>query len=170
MLGAASSPDPHIPARRCRFAAEMRPPKKGSGAAADAASSGTAERTADHAGPAPMDIDGGGGGSEVQAADDRLSALLAAGNDRSSAIYRAVVKIQANFRGYVVRKAYKTYKLGGAISELLYSPASYGLDMSVANMPKPKGRINAQVAVVGNHAFLFGGACTLNNLAVTIDH
>ena len=42
-----------------------------------------------------------------------------------------------------VRKAYKTYRLGGEISELLYSPAAYGLDMSIKNMPKSKGRIDA---------------------------
>ena len=44
-----------------------------------------------------------------------------------------------------VRKAYRVYQLGGAISEILYSPAAYGLDMSVRNMPRPKGRIAAQV-------------------------
>jgi hypothetical protein len=44
-----------------------------------------------------------------------------------------------------VRKAFKVYRLGGAISEILYSPAAFGLDMSVKNMPKPRGRISAQV-------------------------
>ena len=74
-----------------------------------------------------------------------MAALLESGRDKSSALYKAVVKIQAQFRGYVVRKAYRTYKLGGVISELLYSPAAYGIDMSIRNLPKPKGRINAQV-------------------------
>jgi ribosomal protein L39E len=31
------------------------------------------------------------------------------------------------------------------VSELLYSPAAYGLDMSTRNMPRPKARIAAQV-------------------------
>ena len=34
-------------------------------------------------------------------------------------------------------QAYQTYKLGGKISELLYSPAAYGIDMSSKDMPKP---------------------------------
>jgi hypothetical protein len=45
----------------------------------------------------------------------------------------------------VVRKAYKLYQLGGVVSEILYSPAAYGLDMSVKNMPKPRARISPQV-------------------------
>jgi hypothetical protein len=44
-----------------------------------------------------------------------------------------------------VRKAYKVYRLGGAVSEILYSPAQFGLDMSIANAPKPRARINPQV-------------------------
>jgi hypothetical protein len=44
-----------------------------------------------------------------------------------------------------VRKAYKLYQLGGVVSEILYSPAAYGLDMSVKNMPKPRARISPQV-------------------------
>ena len=47
--------------------------------------------------------------------------------------------------GYMVRKAFTVYKLGGVVSELLYSPAAFGLDMSTRNMPKPRGRICAQV-------------------------
>jgi hypothetical protein len=48
----------------------------------------------------------------------------------------------------VVRKAYKLYQLGGVVSEILYSPAAYGLDMSVKNMPKPRARISPQVRVL----------------------
>ena len=80
-----------------------------------------------------------------------------------------MVKIQAHFRGYVVKKAYRTYKLGGVISELLYSPAAYGIDMSIKNMPKPKGRINAQVAVVGNEAWLLGGIVEIGEQEITLD-
>ena len=75
--------------------------------------------------------------------------LLAAGRDGGSALHRAAIKIQAHFRGYVVRKAYKVYRLGGAVSEVLYSPAAFGLDMSCRNMPKPRPRINAQVCGSG---------------------
>ena len=35
-------------------------------------------------------------------------------------------------------QAYKTYKLGGAVSELLYSPAAYGIDLSQKDMPRPR--------------------------------
>lgn len=51
-----------------------------------------------------------------------------------------------SFRGYVVQKAYTLYKIGGVVSELLYSPAAYGLDMSVLNAPKPKARICTMVS------------------------
>lgn len=49
-------------------------------------------------------------------------------------------------RGFVVRKAYKLYQLGGVVSEILYSPAAYGLDMSAKNMPKPRARISPLVS------------------------
>lgn len=51
-----------------------------------------------------------------------------------------------SYRGYVVRKAYQLYKIGGVVSEILYSPATYGLDLSVLNMPKPRARISALVS------------------------
>ena len=41
-----------------------------------------------------------------------------------SELTRAAVKIQAHYRGYQVRKAFKIYKVGGQVSELLYSPGS----------------------------------------------
>ena len=37
-----------------------------------------------------------------------------------------------------VVQAYKTYKLGGSASELLYSPATYGIDLSHKDMPRPR--------------------------------
>ncbi len=46
-----------------------------------------------------------------------------------------------------MRKAYQLYKIGGVVSEILYSPATYGLDLSVLNMPKPRARISALVSV-----------------------
>jgi N-acetylneuraminic acid mutarotase len=98
-----------------------------------------------------------------------LAALMERGQDKSSAIYKAIVKIQATFRGHIVRKAYTTYRLGGAISELLYSPAAYGLDLSIRNAPKPRGRINAQMAVVGNDVWLFGGIVEIGETEITLD-
>ena len=43
------------------------------------------------------------------------------------------------------------------ISEILYSPASFGLDLSVLHMPKPKARIAALTTVVGSTLWLLGG-------------
>ena len=54
-------------------------------------------------------------------------------------------------------QAYKAYKLGGKVSELLYSPALYGVDLSAQNMPKPRARSSPMMAVVGNTLWLFGG-------------
>ena len=54
-------------------------------------------------------------------------------------------------------QAYKTYKLGGKLSEMLYSPAAYGVDFSGRDLPRPKARANAHLAVVGNTLWLMGG-------------
>lgn len=102
-------------------------------------------------------------------ATPEMTAMLAAGKDKNSALYRAAVRIQANFRGYVVRKAYKLYKIGGVVSEILYSPAAFGLDLSVKNMPKPRGRISALTAVVGNSLWLAGGIVEIGSKEITLD-
>ena len=59
-------------------------------------------------------------------------------------------------------QAYKTYKLGGKLSEMLYSPATYGVDFGGGGggrdrLPRPKARANAHLAVVGNTLWLLGG-------------
>lgn len=54
-------------------------------------------------------------------------------------------------------QAYKAYKLGGKVSELLYSPALYGIDLSAQDMPKPRARSSPMMAVVANTLWLFGG-------------
>lgn len=54
-------------------------------------------------------------------------------------------------------QAYTTYKLGGKLSEMLYSPATYGVDFSAKHLPRPKARANPTMAVVGNHLWLMGG-------------
>lgn len=55
-------------------------------------------------------------------------------------------------------QAYKAYKLGGRVSELLYSPALYGIDLSAQNMPVPRARAAPLMAVVGNTLWLVGGS------------
>lgn len=54
-------------------------------------------------------------------------------------------------------QAYKTYKIGGKVSELLYSPAAYGIDLSSQHVLKPRARANPMLTVCGNLLFLMGG-------------
>lgn len=54
-------------------------------------------------------------------------------------------------------QAFKTYKLGGKISELLYSPAAYGIDLSSQHILKPRARANTMMTVCGNKLVLMGG-------------
>lgn len=81
----------------------------------------------------------------------------------------AATRIQAHYRGHVVRQAYKLYRVGGAISEVLYSPAAYGIDLSSRAAPKPRARINANMAVVKNTLWLFGGIVEIGDREVTLD-
>lgn len=87
-------------------------------------------------------------------------------NIRSEA-HRAAIKIQAHFRGYQVRKAYKLYKVGGVVSELLYSPGSG--EAPPKSLPKPRGRINAAIAIKANSMYLFGGVVELGDVEVSLD-
>ena len=57
--------------------------------------------------------------------------LLAAQGEGAQKLHAAATRIQAHYRGYTVRKAYRVYRVGGAVSELLYSPATFGIDLSV---------------------------------------
>ena len=59
-------------------------------------------------------------------------------------------------------QAYKTYKLGGKMSELLYSPATYGVDFSSKTMLKPRARQAPMMAVVKNALWLMGGIVEVN--------
>ena len=54
-------------------------------------------------------------------------------------------------------QAYQTYKLGGKVSELLYSPATYGVDFSSKALLKPRARQAPLMAVVKNTLWLMGG-------------
>ncbi|DBA67583.1 TPA: hypothetical protein ACH3X2_001852 [Trebouxia sp. C0005] len=100
---------------------------------------------------------------------DLADKLSRAGVDKESALYKAAARIQSRFRGYTVRKAYKAYQLGGKVSELLYSPALYGIDLSAQNMPKPRARCSPMLAVVGNTLWLFGGTVEIALDDVSLD-
>ena len=59
-------------------------------------------------------------------------------------------------------QAFKTYKLGGKLSELLYSPAAvHGMDLQAASV-KPRARANPMMAVCHNTLFLYGGVVEVN--------
>ncbi|GLI65322.1 hypothetical protein VaNZ11_008865 [Volvox africanus] len=156
--------------RRRWYVAEVRPPasavrgtKDGAAAAGDAApiSSCSTAATSSTAPPSSS--------ATVAIISPEAVDRLAACTDKNSALYRAAVKIQASYRGYVVRKAYQLYRIGGVVSEILYSPAMYGLDLSVLNMPKPKARIGALMTVVGSSLWLLGGAVEVGSKEVTLD-
>ncbi|PNW78421.1 hypothetical protein CHLRE_09g398200v5 [Chlamydomonas reinhardtii] len=162
--------------RRRWFAAELRPPadakgkkagtadaESGTDAAAAAASDGAAASTSAASAPA-RSAPAPPGVSQEQA--DKLAAMT---SDKNSALYRAAVKIQASYRGYKVRKAYIAYRIGGVVSELLYSPATFGLDLSSLNMPKPRARIGALMAVVANTLWLLGGTVEIGSKEITLD-
>ena len=63
-------------------------------------------------------------------------------------------------------QAYLTYRLGGAVSELLYSPATYGIDYgsSAGALPRPRARANPMMAVCGNTLCLLGGVVEVRTL------
>ncbi|KXZ49944.1 hypothetical protein GPECTOR_18g102 [Gonium pectorale] len=145
--------------RRRWFAAELKPPAKGkAGAGGGAAATPDASQPSTSAAAGAAAAEGEAAASaSAPVVSPEMAAQLAAASDKASALYRAAVKIQASYRGYVVRKAYQLYRIGGVVSEILYSPATYGLDLSVLNMPKPKARIGALVTVVGNNLWLLGG-------------
>ncbi|GAB4820430.1 hypothetical protein N2152v2_007476 [Parachlorella kessleri] len=89
--------------------------------------------------------------------------------DKSSAFHRAAVRIQSRYRGYVVRKAYTAYRLGGQISELLYSPATYGIDLSAKDMIKPRARASPMMTVLKNTLWMWGGTVEIETADVNLD-
>jgi hypothetical protein len=50
--------------------------------------------------------------------------------------------------------------------QVLYSPAAYGVDLSSQNAPKPRARINANMCVVKNTLWLFGGIVEIGDKEV----
>ena len=86
------------------------------------------------------------------------------------ALDKAATRIQSRYRGYAVRKAYQAYKLGGAVSELLYSPALYGVDLGAsADVVKPRARAAPLMAVAGDTLWLLGGIVEVARTDVVLD-
>lgn len=50
--------------------------------------------------------------------------------------------------------------------QVLYSPAAYGVDLASQNAPKPRARINANLCVVKNTLWLFGGIVEIGDKEV----
>ncbi|PNW83835.1 hypothetical protein CHLRE_04g217938v5 [Chlamydomonas reinhardtii] len=136
--------------RRRWFAAELRPPADAKGKKAGIA-------------------DAEAGKTRPQLLLPTAGKLGAMTSDKNSALYRAAVKIQASYRGYKVRMAYIATRIGGVVSELLYSPATFGLDLSSLNMPKPRARIGALMAVVANALWLLCDIVEIGSKEVTLD-
>ncbi|KAL4853408.1 Kelch domain-containing protein 4 [Chlorella vulgaris] len=86
--------------------------------------------------------------------------------DKSGLVHTAAATIQANFRGY---RAYKTYRLGGEISELLYSPATYGLDLSSKDLIKPRARAAPMLCVLRNTMWMLGGQVEIGHTDIVLD-
>ena len=107
-----------------------------------------------------------GGGKEEAERVARGESVNENFNVRDAAT-RAAIKIQAHYRGFAVRKAFKLYKVGGQVSELLYSPGSG--EAAPKTAPRPRGRMNAATAVRGNTLYLYGGAVEMGDAEVALD-
>ena len=119
----------------------------------------------DKKGVVPGSSDGRGGFAEAERVA-RGESVNENFNVRDSAT-RAAIKIQAHYRGYQVRKAFKLYKVGGQVSELLYSPGSGEAAPKTAQ--RPRGRMNASIATRGNLLYLYGGAVEMGDAEVALD-
>eukprot|EP00216_Chloropicon_sp_CCMP2111_P004920 CAMPEP_0198241542 /NCGR_PEP_ID=MMETSP1446-20131203/6337_1 /TAXON_ID=1461542 ORGANISM="Unidentified sp, Strain CCMP2111" /NCGR_SAMPLE_ID=MMETSP1446 /ASSEMBLY_ACC=CAM_ASM_001112 /LENGTH=529 /DNA_ID=CAMNT_0043924397 /DNA_START=48 /DNA_END=1637 /DNA_ORIENTATION=- len=108
----------------------------------------------------PMAVRPPGSAAGVRAAQSRMVQRVAREDD-------AAAKIQAHFRGYSVRKAYKAYKIGGKVNELLYSPAVCRLAGGKVVYPVP--RIKASMAVIDNVLWLYGGTVEDVDKETTLD-
>lgn len=95
--------------------------------------------------------------------------LMTVMQNKDSALVKAATRIQAAYRGHVVRSAYTAYKLGGQVSELLYSPAAYGIDLSATDMIKPRARSAPMLAVLKNTMWMWGGMVEIGHTDVVLD-
>ena len=65
-------------------------------------------------------------------------------------------------------QAYKTYRLGGEISELLYSPAAYGIDLSSRDFIKPRARAAPMLCVLRNTLWMLGGQVEISHTDIVL--
>lgn len=137
-------------ASRRWFPLAMKPPKKTAAAAAEE-EEGAGEELPPGVSP------------EMHAVLMRMKA------DKDSPLNRAATRIQAAFRGHMVRSALKAYRLGGQVSELLYSPATYGIDLSAKDMIKPRARSAPMLAVLRNTLWMLGGMVEIGHNDVVLD-
>ena len=86
---------------------------------------------------------------------------------RGSIEEKAAIKIQANFRGFMVKKAYKSYSIGKSINELIYSPAV--LKQAGGKVIHPCPRIKGNVVVIDNTLWMYGGTYEDKDKEVTLD-
>ena len=129
------------------FPVTMRPPKL----------TKAEERSLDRRGVDVKDLQAGAG-----------SVLVIKRDKEQTPEEAAAIKIQARCRGFLVRKAYKLYKLGGKISELLYSPAVCKVP-GLSKLRHPHPRINGALAVVQNTLYLYGGVFESADVEITLD-
>ena len=101
--------------------------------------------------------------------DVEKDASLGQSLSKDPAVARAATLIQAAFRGYAVRKAYETYRVGGKISELLYSPATYGIDWDSKELIRPRARSAPSLFVLKNTLWLWGGMVEIGHTDVVLD-
>jgi hypothetical protein len=90
-------------------------------------------------------------------------------SNKNSPLVKAATRIQAAYRGHMVRSAMKAYKLGGQVSELLYSPATYGIDLSAKDMIKPRARSAPMLAVLRHTLWMWGGMVEIGHTDVVLD-
>jgi hypothetical protein len=133
------------------FPLAMRPPKKTKAEEEAAAAAVPAEELPPGVSP------------ELHAA---LTKMMA---DKESPLVRAATRIQAAYRGHMVRSAMKAYRLGGTVSELLYSPAAYGIDLSAKDMIKPRARSAPMLCVLKNTLWMHGGQVEIVHTDVCLD-
>jgi hypothetical protein len=143
------------------FPLAVRPAKKDK--LVDAAAAGAAAGAAATGAPAPTAALPPGVSPEMHAVLLRMAA------DKDSPLHRAATRIQAAFRGHAVRKAFTAYRLGGAVSELLYSPATFGLDLSAVDQIRPRARSAPSLAVLRGTLWMWGGTVEVAHTDVVLD-
>jgi N-acetylneuraminic acid mutarotase len=94
---------------------------------------------------------------------------LKGSGDTKSPLMQAAIRIQAAFRGHMVRSAMRSYKLGGKIPELLYSPATYGIDLSAKDIIRPRARASPSMTVLRNKLWLWGGQVEIGHTDIVLD-